>query len=60
MSSLTAAAACCGVAAVGPTGRRYRSIAARPTPQQQMQAVPRLPMTLEAEYRLVNLLRVYL
>jgi len=31
----TAAAACGGFAAVGPAGRRYRSIAARPTPPQQ-------------------------
>ena len=31
-----AAAACGGFAAVGPVGRRYRSIAARPAPQQHV------------------------
>ena len=36
-----AAAACGGFAAVGPAGRRYRSIAARPAPQQHRAAARR-------------------
>ena len=58
----TAAAECSGFAAVGPAGRRYRSIAARPAPQQhgaqqrsaqqQMRAVPRLQLTYEARRKL--------
>ena len=52
--NLTAAAAYGGFAAVGPVGRRYRSIAARQAPQQhgpqhgaqqQMWVVPRLQLT---------------
>ena len=43
---------CGGFAAVGPSGKRYRSIAARPAPQQQMRAVPCLLLTQEAERRL--------
>ena len=34
LSQLFAAAACGGFAAAGPAGRRYRSIATRPAPQQ--------------------------
>ena len=34
LSQLPAAAACGGFAAVGPAGKRYRSTAARPAPQQ--------------------------
>ena len=61
--SLSPAAVAYGAfAAVGPAGRRYRSIAARSAPQQhgtaarraaEMRAVPRLQLTQEAEHRLV-------
>ena len=54
----TAAAVCSEFAAVGSVGRRYRSIAARPAPQQhggrqQMRAVSRLQPPYKAEHRLV-------
>ena len=41
LSHSPAAAACAGFAAVGPAGRRYRSIAARPAPQPQHGAAAR-------------------
>ena len=41
LSHSLAAAACAGFAAVGPAGRRYRSIAARPAPQQHGAAARR-------------------
>ena len=37
----TAARRCCGFAAVGPAGRRYRSVAALPACGRQMRALPR-------------------
>ena len=48
--SVDQSAACSGFAAVGPAGRIYRSIAARPAPQQhgaqlRLLAVPRLQLT---------------
>jgi len=39
LSYSPAAAASGGFAAVGPAGRTYRSIAARPAPQQRMRSV---------------------
>jgi len=45
----TSAAACLGFAVVGPVGRRYRSVAARP----QLRAVPRCQLTSDAEQELV-------
>jgi len=41
LSHSSAAAACGGFAAEGPTDRRYRSIAARPAPQQHGAAARR-------------------
>jgi len=67
LSRSPAAAACGGFAAVRPAARRYRSIAARPVPQQhgpqhgaqqQMRAVPRLQLTQEAEFRFVAKVKV--
>jgi len=59
----TAESRLCGFAAVGPAGRRYRSIAARPAlsssraaaAQRQMRAVPRRQPTQEAERRRAKL-----
>jgi len=45
-----------GFAAMGPAGRRYRSIAAWLGPQQQMQAVSRCQLTQEAKHKLVFVL----
>jgi len=67
LSRSPAAAACGGFAAVHPAARRYRSIAARPVPQQhgpqhgaqqQMRAVKRLQLTQEAEFRFVAKVKV--
>ena len=41
LSRSPAAAACGGFAALGPAGRRYRSIAERPAPQQHGAAARR-------------------